>query len=129
MSRVEDPEENPVRASGAVLPPTSSRSRIEAKAREQAEGPPRRSFVAEVVNELSSLTSELDRSNAPFGITGRMAASMGFLALVALLFVILMPSVRQADTPSSFSEEVQQFTAALSRQPRPQPSSADGAAR
>jgi hypothetical protein len=143
LSRVEDPEKSPVRATGAVKPSTPLGSHLATKAGEkvressqessQESGQEtrqeslRRPPGAQAVDELSALTRELDRSNAPFGITPRMAATMGFLAVVALLFVIMMPSFRQSDTASSFSADVQQFKAALSRQPQQQPPSVDTA--
>jgi len=143
LSRVEDPEKSPVRATGAVKPSTPLGSQLATKASEKVQESSqesgqesgqesrqeslRRLPGAQAVDELSALTRELDRSNAPFGITGRMAATMGFLALVALLFVIMMPSFRQSDTASSFSADVQQFKAALSRKPQQQPSREDAA--
>ena len=132
-----------MRATGAVKPSTPLGSQLATKASEKVQESSqesgqesgqesrqeslRRLPGAQAVDELSALTRELDRSNAPFGITGRMAATMGFLALVALLFVIMMPSFRQSDTASSFSADVQQFKAALSRKPQQQPSREDAA--
>jgi hypothetical protein len=51
----------------------------------------------------------------------------GFSAIVALLFVILMPGFRRPDTASSFSADVQQFTAALPPRSQDQQSSEDTA--
>jgi hypothetical protein len=129
LSRVEDPEQNSERAAGAISPLTPFASQFETKAPDKADGPPRQPLDPRIVDRLTDFTRrELDRSGAPFGITGRMAATMGFLAIVALLIVIMMPSFQHSDTASSFTADVQQFTAALARQPQPQPPS-DGAAR
>ncbi len=70
---------------------------------------------------------ELQRPDAPFGMTARVVVTMGVLAIVALLFVIMMPGFRRPDTASSFSADVQQFKAALSRNPQQQPPSEDAA--
>jgi hypothetical protein len=126
LSRVEDPEESPGRAAGAFLPSTPIDSQLKAKALEQADRSLRQPLAAEVVDEFAALMRE-PRSNAPFGITGRVAATVGILAFVALLFLILMPGVQQHDTAQSLSADVQQFKAALSRKSQPQPSSGETA--
>jgi len=51
-----------------------------------------------------------------FGGTGRLAAAVGVSAAIALLFVTMMPGVRQPDGRQSFSAAVEPFTTALSQQ-------------
>jgi hypothetical protein len=121
LSRVEDPKNSSAPAAGAI-PPTPFDSRPETKANLKADESPRRPLDAQVGAEFMR---EPQRPDAPFGMTARMAATMGVLAIVALLFVIMMPGFRQSDTSSSFSADVQQFKAALSRKPQQSPPSED----
>jgi hypothetical protein len=116
LSRVEDPEKSPVRAVGATEPPTPFDSRLESKAHESS-----------IHESRDALARELKLPNARFGVSIRTAATVGFLAIVALLFMILMPGFRRADTASSFSADVQQFMSGLSPQSRDRQSSEDTA--
>jgi hypothetical protein len=125
LSRVEDPKNNPENSpapvAGAAPPPAPFNSRLGTKAHDKADRSPRQRLDAQVGAELSELMRELQRPDAPFGVTARMAVMVGLLAFVALLFVIVMPNFRQPDSAASFSATVQQFTAALP--PRHQPPS------
>jgi hypothetical protein len=47
---------------------------------------------------------------------GRLAAAVGVAAIVALLFVMMLPASPQSDARSSFQASVQQFSAVLSQQ-------------
>jgi hypothetical protein len=121
LSRVEDPEQNPTPSSGGVLPSTPFDSLLERRTHESPRQPPEGQVAAGVS------APELEPLNALFGRTGRVAATMGFVAIVALLFVILMPGFRQPDSASSFSADVERFTAALSRQSERRPSGGEAA--
>jgi hypothetical protein len=123
LSRVEDPNNSSGLAAGAI-PPSPFDSQLETKAKNEADETPRQPFDAQVEAELMR---EFQRPDAPFGMTARVVATMGVLAIVALLFVIMMPGFRRSDTASSFSADVQQFKAALSRKPEQQPPSEDAA--
>jgi len=119
LSRVEDPEKSPVRAAGATEPPTPFDSRPESKAHESLadESSAHESSTRESSRRpRDALARELKLPNALFGVSIRTAATVGFLAIVALLFMMLMPGFRRADTASSFSADVQQFTSGLSPQ-------------
>lgn len=127
MSRVEDPQENRAHAARAIQPPTPFDSLLEPRASERTRQSRRPPPEAQAGAEDSALAPELAPLNALFGLTGRVAATTAFLAIAVLLFVIMMPGFRQADHASSFSADVQRFTAALSRQPERQPSDGDAA--
>jgi hypothetical protein len=121
LSRVEDPKNSSALAAGAI-PPNPFDSRLETKANNKADESPRRTFDAQAGAEFMR---ELQRPDVPFGMTARMVATLGVLAIVALLFVIMMPGFRQLDSASSFSADVQQFKAALSRKPQQPPPTDD----
>jgi hypothetical protein len=134
LSRVEDPENSsvnsPVRAGGATQQPAPLDSRLESKAQESSvqESPIQESSAQEAsAQELllwarDALAHEFKLPNALFGVGIRTVAAVGFAAVVALLFVLLMPGDRRTDTASSFSADVRQFTAALPPQAQdPQP--------
>jgi hypothetical protein len=119
LSRVEDPEKNPVRAQR----PNASNARREL---EVQESPVQESSVQKSSNPESSqprgaLAREFTLPNVLSGIGIRTAAAVGFSAIVALLFVVLMPEFRRSDTASSFSADVRQFTAALPPGPQDRP--------
>ena len=106
MSRVEDPENSPVRTAGPIQPPTAFDSRRESITHQSSARVSSR-------RRRDALARELKLPNALFGVSVRTAAAVGFSAIVALLFVILMPGFRRPDAASSFSADVRQFTAAL----------------
>jgi hypothetical protein len=56
------------------------------------------------------------RRGTLFGGRGSLAAAVGVSAVIALLFVTMMPAARQSDEQQSFSAVVESFTAALSHQ-------------
>jgi hypothetical protein len=121
LSRVEDPNNSSGLAAGAI-PPSPFDSRLETKAKIKADETPRQPFDARVEAEFMRA---FQRPDTPFGMTARVVVTMGALAIVALLFVIMMPGFRRSDTASSFSADVQQFKAALSRKPEQPPPSED----
>ena len=58
---------------------------------------------------------ELDQRRALLGVIGRFAAAVGAAAFVALLFVIVIPSLRQQSADPSAAELIDSMKAALSR--------------
>ena len=129
MSRVEDPEDNSARAAGATQPPSpfdspSEPSVHESSARESSvhesladESSAPDSSIHELLQSTrEALARESEQPKALFGVSFRMIAAVAVSAVVALLLVILISGVRQSDTASSFSVDVQQFKAALSSQ-------------
>jgi hypothetical protein len=140
LSRVEDPEKSPVHTAGAIQSPAPIDSRPESITRQPSahQSSAHQSSAHESSARESSrrtgdaLARELKLPNALFGVSVRTAAAVGFSAIVALLFVILMPGFRRPDAASSFSADVRQFTAALppqsqDRQSQDQPSGEDAA--
>jgi len=95
-----------------------------ARASDQSPRPPP---DAQVAADVSASAPDLEPLNALLSLTGRVAATTVFLAIAVLLFVIMMPGFRQADNASTFSADVQRFTAALPRQPERQPTGGDAA--
>jgi hypothetical protein len=75
---------------------------------------------------------ELDRRAGFLGVVGRVATAIGAAAFVALLFVIVIPSLRQQSADPSAAEVIDSMKSALSKselaakpqepQPQPQPS-------
>ena len=76
---------------------------------------------------------EADRGAGILGVIGRVATAIGAAAFVALLFVIVIPSLRQQSADPSASEVIDSMKSALSKselaakpqepqlQPQPQP--------
>ena len=56
------------------------------------------------------------RRGTLFGGRGSLAAAVGVSAVIALLFVTMMPTAQQSDGRQSFSAVVEPFTSALSQQ-------------
>jgi hypothetical protein len=76
--------------------------------------------------------AEMDRRAGLLGVVGRVATAIGAAAFVALLFVIVIPSLRQQSGDPSAAEVIDSMKSALSKselaakpqepQPQPQPS-------
>jgi hypothetical protein len=134
LSRVEDPENNSARAAGATQPPSPFDSPSDPNARDSSvhessfhesladESPAQESSAPDSsIHELlqstrEALARESEQPKALFGVSIRMIAAVAVSAVVALLLVIVISGVRQSDTASSFSVDVQKFKAALSSQ-------------
>ena len=124
MSRVEDPEDNSARAAGATQPPSPFDSPSEPNAHEssadessaQESSAPDSSIHELLQSTREALARESEQPKALFGVGIRTIAAVAVSAVVALILVILISGVRQSDTASSFSVDVQQFKAALSSQ-------------
>jgi hypothetical protein len=73
---------------------------------------------------------ELDRRAGLLGVVGRVATAIGAAAFVALLFVIVIPSLRQQSADPSAAEVIDSMKSALAKselaakpqEPQPQPS-------
>jgi hypothetical protein len=114
LSRVEDPEDNPVSAAGATQPPSPSDSPSESNAHESSAD---ESSVQELLQSTrDALARESTLPKALFGVSIRAIAALAVSAVVALLLVILISGLRRSDTASTFLVDVQQFKAALSSQ-------------
>jgi len=124
LSRVEDPEDNSARAAGATQPPSPFDSPSEPNAHEssadessaQESSAPDSSIHELLQSTREALARESEQPKALFGVGIRTIAAVAVSAVVALILVILISGVRQSDTASSFSVDVQQFKAALSSQ-------------
>jgi hypothetical protein len=57
------------------------------------------------INELARRTHDLDRRAALFSVAARVAAVAGFVAVAALLFVIMKPAPRQSVAAGSTPSE------------------------
>lgn len=72
---------------------------------------------------------ELDQRGALLGVVGRFAAAVGAAAFVALLFVIVIPSLRQPTADTSVADMIDAMKSAVSksdqaaksREPQPSP--------
>ena len=58
---------------------------------------------------------ELDQRGALLGVVGRFAAAIGAAAFVALLFVIVIPSLRQQSADPTAAEVIDSMKSALSK--------------
>jgi hypothetical protein len=67
------------------------------------------------MNETRALVRELERRGTLFGVTVPMVAAVGIAAVIALFFVVMVPTARQPDGTQSFSAGVQSFTTAVSQ--------------
>jgi hypothetical protein len=70
---------------------------------------------SEAMSETRALVRELERRGTLFGVTVSMVAAIGIAAIIALFFVVMVPTARQPDGTQSFSGAVQSFTTALSQ--------------
>jgi hypothetical protein len=120
LSRVEDPEDNSVRAVGAKPPPSPFDSSAETNAEDS------KAHDASVHELLQStrdaLARESELSRTPFGVSISTVVAVAVSALIVLALLILIPGLRRSDTASSFLVDVQRFKAALSSQSQDRPS-------
>jgi hypothetical protein len=65
----------------------------------------------EVIHEPAELARELDRRAAVMTMAARFAVAIGISAVVALLFVIMMPASRQPDAGSTSGANLQSANA------------------
>jgi hypothetical protein len=56
------------------------------------------------------------RRGTLFGVTGRQVAAFGVSGIIALFFLIMMPTARQPNSTQLFAAAVQSLTTALSQQ-------------
>ena len=75
----------------------------------------RRPIDPKLLGETRALTREFERRGTMFGVAGRIAAAVVVSAIIALFFVVMMPT--RQDNAASFTATVQSFTTALSQQP------------
>lgn len=73
---------------------------------------------SQAMSEIRALTRETKRRGTLFGLAGRLAAAIGISAIIAQLFVIMMPAARQPDNTQVFAAAVQSYTTALAQQHR-----------
>lgn len=82
----------------------------------------------EVIHEPPGLARELDRRKALLSVAGRFAAAVAVSAVVALFFVIMIPTARQSDG-GTFAGMVQSVRAMLvqprARDEGPKPATAE----
>jgi hypothetical protein len=119
LSRVEDPEDNSARGAGATQPPSPFDSPSEPNAHEssaQESSAPDPSIHELLQSTREALARESEQPKGLFGVSIGTIVAVAVSAVVALLLVILISGVRQSDTASSLSVDVQQFKAALSSQ-------------
>jgi hypothetical protein len=98
-------EETPEAAGRGISHPAPRHSRSEKATSQSQHRPPEFRAKSEI--------RPLARPGTLFGGAGRLAAAIGFSAVVALLFVSMMPAARD---DRQFSAAVEPFTAALSQQ-------------
>lgn len=56
---------------------------------------------ADAMSETRALVREMERRGSLFGVTIRMVAAIGFAAIIALFFVVMVPTARQPDSMQS----------------------------
>jgi hypothetical protein len=78
----------------------------------------RRPLDSQATSETRPLAREMRRRGTLLGHAGRLVAAIGVSAIIAQLFVIMMPAARQPDNTQVFAADVQSFATALSRQHR-----------
>jgi Sec-independent protein translocase protein TatA len=119
LSRVEDPEDNSVRAAGAKPPPSPFDSLAETNAEDAKAHDPSVHELLQSTRDALARESELSRT--PFGVSISTVVAVAVSALIVLALVILIPGLRRSDTASSFLADVQRFKAALSSQSQDRP--------
>jgi hypothetical protein len=80
------------------------------------------------ISEAPALVPEMERGGTWFGLTGRLVAAIGVSAIIAQVFVIMMPAPQQPDG-MRFAAAVQPFTTALSQQHQDEDASKPAPAR
>src|SRR5882724_6705606 len=56
---------------------------------------------ADAMSETRALVREMERRGSLFGVTVRMVAAIGIAAIIALFFVVMVPTARQPDSMQS----------------------------
>jgi hypothetical protein len=78
----------------------------------------RRPLDSQATSETRPLAREMRQRGTLLGHAGRLVAAIGVSAIIAQLFVIMMPAARQPDNTQVFAADVQSFATALSQQHR-----------
>ena len=73
---------------------------------------------SKAMSEIRALTRETKPRGTLFGLAGRVVAAIGVSAIIAQLFVIMMPAARQPDNTQVFAAAMQSYTTALSHRYR-----------
>jgi hypothetical protein len=100
-------ETRSVRPPATSITDTTLDGQLESAVRESL----RHSLDPETVEE----PPELDGRSALLGVVGRFAAAVGAAAFVALLFVVVIPSLRHQSAEPSAAEVIDSMKAALSK--------------
>jgi hypothetical protein len=104
-------EKRPDTVGRKISPPAPLDSQVENEAYEFVHPP----LDADVMSETRALVREMERRGTLFGVTVRMVAAIGIAAIIALFFVVMVPTARQPDSMQSFFAAGQSSTAALSQ--------------
>jgi hypothetical protein len=78
----------------------------------------RRPLDSQATSETRPLAREMRRRGTLLGHAGRLVAAIGVSAIIAQLFVIMMPAARQPDNTQVFAAAMQSYTTALSHRYR-----------
>jgi hypothetical protein len=70
------------------------------------------------MSEIRALTRETKPRGTLFGLAGRVVAAIGVSAIIAQLFVIMMPAARRPDNTQVFAAAMRSYTTALSQRHR-----------
>jgi len=73
---------------------------------------------SDAMGEIRALARATKPRGTLLGHAGRLLAAIGVSAIIAQLFVMMMPAARQPDKTQVFAAAVQSFTTALARQHR-----------
>ena len=73
---------------------------------------------SKAMSEIRALTRETKPRSTLFGLAGRVVAAIGVSAIIAQLFVIMMPAARRPDNTQVFAAAMQSYTTALSQRHR-----------
>ena len=73
---------------------------------------------SKAMSEIRALTRETKPRGTLFGLAGRVVAAIGVSAIIAQLFVIMMPAARQPDNTQVFAAAMRSYTTALSQRHR-----------
>jgi hypothetical protein len=84
---------------------------------------PRRPSAPEVVSEPAAFPNERDQPRRPFGVASRFATAIGISAIVAFVFLFLLPRAQKSDA-TEFASEHQSLPSAGAPEATPEQSQA-----
>jgi hypothetical protein len=88
----------------------SPRATLDAQPDDAVYDAPRQPLDSQAMSDPHALARELRRRGTLFGVAGRVVAAIAVSAVIAQLFVIMMPAARQPDNTQMFAAAVRSLS-------------------